>query len=318
MKILILGAHQGGVLRSSVGAVVTAAHTLDPHGCIHGVVFEAPDGQAAKTCATYQGIQKVFSVQAPEFRDTIAPEWVVPTLVQLVQDYDVVMTAADTFGKNIMPSVAAQLGMGQISDVTAILGSRRFERPIYAGNALEEVETQDEKIMLTVRPIAFEEAAVQAPAPVMDYPLVASPLKDAVTFLALETAATARPDLQGARVVVAGGRGVGSLENFTLIEQLADCLGAAIGASRAAVDAGFVTNDCQVGQTGKVIAPALYVGVGISGAVQHWSGMKESKVIVAINKDPDAPLCKMADLTLVADLFQAVPDLIAVLESEKR
>ncbi len=318
MKVLVIAPCEQGELHSSLGAVITAAHQLSPKAQVHAVVFEGPEGEGAKRCALYAGVAQVICVRDRDFEGALAPEWVVPTLVHLAKDYDVILTSANTFGKNIMPSLAAQLDVGQFSDVTAILGPNRFVRPMYAGNALEEVETVDDKVLLTIRAIAFEGACLTtSPAPIVEVPLVTAPLKGKVAFLKLESSIQSRPDLLGADVVVAGGRGVGSRADFKLIEQLADCLGGAVGASRAAVDAGFVTNDCQVGQTGKVVAPKLYVAIGISGAVQHWSGMKESKVIVAINQDPEAPICQMADFVLVADLFKAVPELIEALGKEK-
>ncbi len=316
MNILILAPAYQGHLHASMGPVLTAAHQLSPKGTIDAIVFEASSGCAAASCAMYVGLTRIWRVVSQDFEQTIAPEWIVPTLVELAQKYDVIMAPANTFGKNIMPNLAAVLDVGQVSDVIKILGPRQFERPIYAGNAIEQVESTDAKILLTIRPIAFDAAVMgTSPVPVENCSLIMGHLKDRVTFISVEKPPSQRPDLQSASVVVSGGRGVG--EDFSLIEQLADCFGAAVGASRAAVDAGFITNDCQVGQTGKVVAPDLYIAVGISGAIQHWSGMKDSKVIVAINKDAEAPLSKMADYVLIGDLFQVIPELIVAVKKEK-
>jgi len=232
-------------------------------------------------------------------------------IVPLMSYYDAALVAATTTGKNFMPRVAAKLDVGQLSDIIAVKSPNTFERPIYAGNALQTVETSDPKKIITVRTTAFEAAseggsasveAISAPAPV-----------GISEFVSAELSKSDRPELTSANIIISGGRGMGSGENFALIEKIADKLGAAVGASRAAVDSGFVPNDYQVGQTGKVVAPELYIAVGISGAIQHLAGMKDSKVIVAINKDEEAPIFQVADYGLVADLFEALPELEAEL-----
>jgi electron transfer flavoprotein alpha subunit len=225
--------------------------------------------------------------------------------------YGHVMAPATNFGKNFMPRVAARLDVAQISEISAVVSPDTFVRPIYAGNALATVQSKDAIKVLTVRPTAFEPAATGGSAPVEAVAAVADTGQSTVTGRNLTK--SERPELAAARIIVSGGRGMGNGENFKLLEALADKLGAAVGASRAAVDAGFVPNDYQVGQTGKVVAPELYVAVGISGAIQHLAGMKDSKVIVAINKDAEAPIFQVADYGLVADLFQAVPELTAEL-----
>jgi electron transfer flavoprotein alpha subunit len=258
------------------------------------------------------GVARVRVADAPHYKDGLA-ENLAPLVVSIAAEYCHILAPATTFGKNVLPRAAALLDVAQISDIVAVESSDTFVRPIYAGNALATVQSIDAIKVITVRTTAFDAApatggaaAVEAVAPANDTALS--------KLLGQELTKSKRPELTSARIVVSGGRGVGSAENFKVVAQLADKMGAALGASRAAVDAGFVPNDYQVGQTGKIVAPDLYVAVGISGAIQHLAGMKDSRVIVAINKDADAPIFQVADYGLVADLFQAIPELVAELD----
>ena len=268
-------------------------------------------GKAAGTAARLDGVGKVLCADSAHYGHGLA-EPTAQLVVSLAQDYDHIVAAATASAKNILPRVAALLDVMVIADVSAVIDTATFERPIYAGNAVQTVKSRDSRKVLTVRTSAFEPVGEGATAEIQpvstdDDPGLSEWVEDKV-------AESDRPELTSAGIVVSGGRGVGSEEDFALIERLADKLGAAVGASRAAVDSGYAPNDWQVGQTGKVVAPDLYVAVGISGAIQHLAGMKDSKVIVAINKDEEAPIFQVADFGLVADLFQAVPELIEKLE----
>lgn len=313
MTILILAEHDNATLNPATAKAVTAAKSIG--GDIHVVVAGSGVTSVADQAAKLDGVTKVLIADAPHLANGLAEE-VSALLVKLMSSYDVLIAPATASGKNILPRVAALLDVMQISDVTAVKGPDTFERPIYAGNALQTVKSSDPKKVITARTAAF--AAVgeggNAVVETIDVPAAVG----LSSFKGAELTKSDRPDLSSARIIISGGRGLQSGDNFkTLIEPVADKLGAAIGASRAAVDAGFVPNDMQVGQTGKVVAPELYIAVGISGAIQHLAGMKDSKIIVAINKDEEAPIFQVADYGLVADLFQALPELAAELEKAR-
>lgn len=305
MSVLLLAEiNNGELVVDATAKAVTAAKSL---GEITILCCAGKAAEAGKAAAEIQGVAKVLIANSAELEHLLA-EPTTALIVSLADAYEHIVAPATTMGKNVMPRVAALLDIMIVSDVTAVLDSSTFERPIYAGNAIQTVRSLDAKKVLTIRTSAFEAASLDGAAQIneipfaADAPLVTEWIKDTV-------AATDRPELTAAKIVISGGRGLGSEENFALIEALADKLGAAVGASRAAVDSGFTPNDWQVGQTGKVVAPDLYIAVGISGAIQHIAGMKGSKVIVAINKDADAPIFQVADFGLVADLFSAVPEL---------
>ena len=299
MAVLLLADVNGGQLATdSVSKTLTAVAGL---GEVHLLV--AGPASAAAEAATLSGVAKVL--HADEAGNGLA-EGLADLIVSLAGGYSHIAAAATAYAKNVLPRVAALLDVMILSDVTAIVDADTFERPIYAGNAIQTVKSSDAKKVFTVRTAAFAAAAAGGAAAVE---AVAAKGSDLSTWVEDKVAASDRPELTSAKIVVSGGRGVGSQADFALIETLADKLGAAVGASRAAVDSGFAPNDWQVGQTGKVVAPALYVAVGISGAIQHLAGMKDSKIIVAINKDEEAPIFQVADYGLVADLFTAVPEL---------
>jgi electron transfer flavoprotein alpha subunit len=308
MAILVIAEHDEGVLKSGTLNTITAATQIGADV----TVLVAGDGSAAVAAeaARVAGVSRVLVADAPHYGKPTA-ENVAALVLSIAGNYGHVLAPATNFGKNFMPRVAARLDVAQISEISAVVSPDTFVRPIYAGNALATVQSKDAIKVITVRATAFEPAAAGGSVPVEALAAVADTGQSAVTGRNLTK--SARPELAAARIIVSGGRGMGNGENFKLLEALADKLGAAVGASRAAVDAGFVPNDYQVGQTGKVVAPELYVAVGISGAIQHLAGMKDSKVIVAINKDAEAPIFQVADYGLVADLFQAVPELTAEL-----
>ncbi len=308
MAVLVYAKHDNATLNDATAKAVTAASGLG--GEIHVLVAGEGAEAAASAAAGLAGVVKVLHAEAPGYGRRLA-EPLAELIAGLAPGYDAIVFPGTTTGKNVAPRVAAKLDVMVVSEVTGVLGPDLFERPIYAGNAIQTVRSRDAKKVLTVRTAAFAPAGTQAAAPVERVAAAADPGTSA--WVSDQVAASDRPDLSSARIVVSGGRGVGSEENFALIEGLADKLGAAVGASRAAVDSGYAPNDLQVGQTGKVVAPELYVAVGISGAIQHLAGMKDSKVIVAINKDEEAPIFQVADYGLVGDLFQIVPDLTAKL-----
>ncbi len=309
MAVLVIAEHDNASLKAATRHAIGAAVRLGAE--IHVLVAGSGCAAAAEAAARVAGVARVLLADAPHYADQTA-ENLAALIVGRAAGYSHVFAAATSHGRNLMPRVAALLDVAQISDIVGIEAADVFVRPIYAGNALATVKSADAVKVVTVRPTAFEAAGESASAAVETVP--AGPDLGLVKVVGRETTRSARPELGAARVVVSGGRGLASAENYhRLLEPLADKLGAALGASRAAVDAGFVPNDFQVGQTGKIVAPQLYIAVGISGAIQHLAGMKDSKVIVAINKDPDAPIFQVADYGLVADLFQAVPELTAAL-----
>jgi electron transfer flavoprotein alpha subunit len=310
MTALVLVEHEAGALKDATLAAVTAAAKL---GAVHALVAGGDEARGvAEAAAKVAGVEKVLLAAAPAYAHAL-PENVAPLAAQLMADYDAFVAPATTTGKNIAPRVAALLDVMQLSEVIGIEGPKTFVRPIYAGNAIATVESSDAKLVLTVRGTAFEKAAAEGGSAVIQD--VTGPGDAGLSnFVSLEASKSERPELTSAGIVVSGGRALKDAETFEqLIVPLADKLGAAVGASRAAVDAGYISNDYQVGQTGKIVAPELYIAVGISGAIQHLAGMKDSKLIVAINKDPDAPIFQVADIGLVADLFEAVPELTAKL-----
>ena len=310
MAVLVIAEHDNAGLKSGTLNTVTAAAKLG--GEIHLLVAGHQCTAAAQAAARIAGVAKVRVAEAPHYKDGLA-ESLAQLVLTVAKEYTHVLAPATTFGKNFLPRVAALLDVAQISDIVAVESADTFVRPIYAGNALATVQSQDPIKVITVRTTGFDPAAASGGAAAVEALAPAADLGVA-KLVGQELTKSDRPELAGARVVVSGGRGLASGDNFKLLEQLADKLGAALGASRAAVDSGYVPNDYQVGQTGKIVAPELYIAVGISGAIQHLAGMKESKVIVAINKDPEAPIFQVADYGLVADLFQAVPELIAELD----
>jgi electron transfer flavoprotein alpha subunit len=305
MTILILAEHDNVSLKSATLNAVTAASKIggDTHILVAGKGAQA----VANAAASVAGVAKVLLADDAAYEHALA-EPVSALLVQLAGGYSHILAPATSVGKNVLPRVAALLDVAAISDITGVVSADSFERPIYAGNAIATVQSKDAVKVVTVRGTAFEAAATSGGSAQVE--TVASAGDPGLSsFLSAELSKSERPELTAARIVISGGRGMQSGENFPLLEGVADKLGAAVGASRAAVDAGFVPNDYQVGQTGKIVAPDLYIAVGISGAIQHLAGMKDSKIIVAINKDEEAPIFQVADYGLVADLFKALPEL---------
>jgi electron transfer flavoprotein alpha subunit len=306
MSVLIIAEHDNAALKDATLAVVTAATKLDTD--VHVLVAGQNCAGVAQAASQVVGIGKVLVADDAAYGHQLA-ENVALLVVGLMGNYSAVLAPATTGGKNLLPRVAALLDVAQLSDITAIHDSSTFERPIYGGQAFATVQSSDAKKVITVRGTAFVKAATSGGSAAIEN--VSSTADSGLSsFVGSEIAKSDRPELTSAKIIVSGGRALASSENFhAIIEPLADKLGAAVGASRAAVDAGFVPNDYQVGQTGKIVAPELYIACGISGAIQHLAGMKDSKIIVAINKDEDAPIFQVADVGLVADLFQAVPEM---------
>lgn len=310
-KVILLAEHDGNTLNVSTARALRCAAAL---GDVDLAVFGDGTEAVANAAAGLEGAGRVLRVERPENAHPVAAV-IAPQLAALAADYDVVLAPSSTYGKDVLPRTAAALGVPQISDIMEVVDPRTFKRPVYAGNVITTVKVPDGcRIVGTVRIASFAAAArADAPAPVETVSADVA-LPSHTTWIGLEASGGDRPDLQSAPRVVAGGRGLGSKENFGMIFRLADRLGAAVGATRAAVDAGYVPNDMQVGQTGKIIAPDLYIAVGISGAIQHMTGIKDAGVIVAINKDGEAPIFEAADIGLVGDLFQILPELEKALE----
>jgi len=310
MTILILAQHDNKSIHPATFSTVTAATQLGENN-IHLLIAGHNCENVAKTACQIAGVDKVLYASAPHYENFLAEE-ITPLIINLTKDetYTHILAPATSFGKNILPRIAALLDVQQISNVTEIIDANTFVHPIYTGNALATVQSDNPIKVLTLRATAFEEAEIcvgkASPIEQID-PLPAVNLS---RFIQREVIETERPNITTAKIVVAGGHALGSIENFKMLETLADKLGGAIGATRAAVDAGYVPNDAQIGQTGKIIAPDLYIGIGLSGAVQHTSGIRDTKTIVAINTDEKAPICEIADYTLNADLFDVLPELI--------
>ena len=303
MAVLLIAEHNNKELRPFTLNAATAASQIDSD--VHAVIIGQNSAEAAKQLSELPVVKKVLSVEAAHYENFTAENFA-PVIVKLAENYSHIVCSANTFGKNLMPRIAAHLDTSQVSDIIKVISPDTFLRPIYAGNAFATIKSNDAKKCVTIRPTSFdpcESTGGSAPIEKVDSSEEFSNTK----FIKREEIKSDRPELGTARIVVSGGRGMQSGDNFKLITEIADKLGAAIGASRAAVDAGYISNDHQVGQTGKVVVPDLYIAIGISGAIQHLAGMKESKVIVAINKDGEAPIFSVADYGLEADLFEALP-----------
>jgi len=310
MTVLVIAEHDNNSIKGSTLNTVTAAKAIG--GDVHVLVAGANAGAAAAAAAQIAGVAKVLHADSAAFADSLA-ENVAAQVLAVASSYSHILFPATASGKNVAPRVAAKLDVGQLSEITKVVSADTFERPIYAGNAIATVQSSDTVKVATVRATAFDPAATTGGSAAVET-LAAVADSGKSSFVGREVTKSERPELVGAKIVVSGGRALGSAEKFNeVMSPLADKLGAALGASRAAVDAGYAPNDLQVGQTGKIVAPQLYVAVGISGAIQHLAGMKDSKVIVAINKDPEAPIFQVADFGLEADLFTAVPELIKAL-----
>ena len=310
MSILVIAEHNNIEVKSSTLNTINAASQLGSE--IEVLVLGSNIDNISKEISSYQHVSKVIFIDSEKFENAIA-ENIEPVILSLAEKYSHILAPATTFGKNVMPRVAVKLDVAQISDIVNIENEDTFIRPIYAGNALATVKSKDTKKVITVRPTSFDVVAKDGGSGIVEQ-INLDIGESKVEFVDREESKSDRPELSTARIVVSGGRGLQSAENFKLISDIADKLNAAIGASRAAVDAGYVSNDYQVGQTGKVVVPDLYIAVGISGAIQHLAGMKESKIIVAINKDEEAPIFNIADYGLTADLFEALPALSTELD----
>ncbi|MDR6382552.1 electron transfer flavoprotein subunit alpha/FixB family protein [Paraburkholderia caribensis] len=310
MTILVIAEHDNAALKAATLNTVGAAHKIG--GDIHLLVAGHNAQGAADAAAKVAAVSKVLLADAPQLAEGLA-ENIEATVLEIAKDYSHILAPATAYGKNIAPRIAAKLDVAQISEITAVVGADTFERPIYAGNAIATIQSQDPIKVITVRATGFDPVASEGGSASIGK-IDAAADAGISQFVSREVTKLDRPELTSANIIVSGGRGLGSAENYTqVLEPLADRLQAALGASRAAVDAGYVPNDYQVGQTGKIVAPQLYIAVGISGAIQHLAGMKDSKVIVAINKDEEAPIFSVADYGLVGDLFSAVPELTVAL-----
>jgi electron transfer flavoprotein alpha subunit len=311
MAVLVVAAHDNKSVRANVANAVAAATKLDSDVTV--LVAGKDCGDAAKSAAALQGVTKVLQVEDAAYANWLAED-IAPLVVKLAPNYSHIVMAADSVGKNVAPRVSALLDVGQVSEAIQIVSPDTFVRPIYAGNAMATVQSSDKIKVVTIRPTNFKAVGTGGSAAIEQ--IGGEGAKGLSSYVGAELSKSERPELTSAKIVVSGGRGMGSGDNFKIIEALADKLGAGVGASRAAVDAGYVPNDYQVGQTGKVVAPDLYIAVGISGAIQHLAGMKDSKTIVAINKDEEAPIFQVADYGIVGDLFQIVPELTAAVEKK--
>jgi electron transfer flavoprotein alpha subunit len=310
MTILVIAEHDNTSIKAATLNTVAAAAKVG--GDVHVLIAGSNAQSAADSAAKIAGVSKVLLADAPQLAEGLA-ENVEATVLNIAKDYSHIFLPATAYGKNVAPRIAARLDVAQISDITAVISADTFERPIYAGNAIATVQSEDPIKVVTVRATGFDPVASEGGSASIEK-IEAAADKGIAQFISREVTKLDRPELTSAKIIVSGGRGLGSGENYTkTLEPLADKLNAALGASRAAVDAGYVPNDYQVGQTGKIVAPQLYVAVGISGAIQHLAGMKDSKVIVAINKDPEAPIFSVADYGLVGDLFTVVPELAGAL-----
>ena len=303
MAVLLIAEHNNKELRPFTLNAATAASQIDTE--VHAVIIGQNSENAAKKLSELPVVKKVISIEAPHYENFTAENFA-PAIVKLAENYSHIVCSANTFGKNLMPRIAAHLDTSQVSDIIKVISPDTFVRPIYAGNAFATVKTNDAKKCVTIRPTSFEPCESSGGTATIEKGEAGEEFSN-TKFIKREEIKSDRPELGTARIVVSGGRGMQSGDNFKLITEVADKLGAAIGASRAAVDAGYISNDHQVGQTGKVVVPDLYIAIGISGAIQHLAGMKESKVIVAINKDGEAPIFSVADYGLEADLFEALP-----------
>jgi electron transfer flavoprotein alpha subunit len=305
MKILVIAEHDNSTLKGSTNSTIAAAKEISPD--ISVLVAGHSCSSVSSEVASLDGVSSVMLADSPTYENFLAED-LANLIVSVSNDFEYILAPATTFGKNFLPRVSAMLDSQQISEITEVVSSDTFKRPIYAGSCIATVKTLESKKIISVRSTAFDGVSSgESEAPVTDVSSVDS--LNVSSFVKEDLAVSDRPELTAADIVVSGGRGMQSGDNFHLLDSIADKLGAAVGASRAAVDAGFVPNDYQVGQTGKIVAPDLYIAVGISGAIQHLAGMKDSKVIVAINKDEDAPIFQVADYGLVADLFDALPEL---------
>ncbi len=305
MSILVVAEHESSEIKAATLNTIAAGVAIG--GEIHVLVAGEDCAGAAEAAAKIDGVAKVLVADSAEYAHGIA-ENLTPLVLSLADNYEHLLANSTSFGKNLMPRVAAMLDVQQISDISGVTSADTFDRPTYAGNAIATVQSSDGKKVITVRGTAFDPVAAEGGSAAVEN-VGAQGDSGLTSYVGSEISKSERPELTSARVIISGGRGMQSGDNFPMLEKVADILGAAVGASRAAVDAGFVPNDYQVGQTGKIVAPELYIAVGISGAIQHLAGMKDSKVIVAINKDEEAPIFQVADYGLVADLFQAVPEL---------
>jgi electron transfer flavoprotein alpha subunit len=308
MSALVFVEHDNTEVKDATLAAVTAAQA---YGDVTLLIAGSDCASVAEAAAKIAGVSKVLVADDAAYAHPLAEE-LAAVVLSAADGYEAIIAPATTTGKNFMPRVAASLDVAQISDITEVVSTDTFKRPIYAGNAIATVQTSDAVKVITVRGTGFDKAATEGGSATIEA-LGAADVAGISSYVGAELSTSDRPELTSAKIIISGGRGMGSGENFAIIEKVADKLGAAVGASRAAVDAGFVPNDYQVGQTGKIVAPDLYIAVGISGAIQHLAGMKDSKIIVAINKDEDAPIFQVADFGLVADLFDAVPALEAAL-----